>query len=65
MATNILISFLSLLGVKHTTSFSEQHFAEHQHKYNLFGLSSMLSDYKTNNAGIKVSDKNDISRIEN
>ncbi len=34
MATNILISFLSLLGVKHTTSFSEQHFAEHQHKYN-------------------------------
>ena len=64
MTTNRLISFLHLLGVKYTTSFSGKYFAAHPHKYNLFGLSSMLSDYKINNAGIKVSDKNDITIIE-
>ena len=64
MKENILISFLHLLGVKYTTSFSGKYFAAHPHKYNLFGLSSMLSDYKINNAGIKVSDKNDITIIE-
>ncbi len=64
MTTNILISFLRLLGVKHTASFSGQYFAEHPHKYNLFGLSSILSYYKINNAGVKVTDKNDITKIE-
>lgn len=64
MTTNLFVSFLRLLGVKHTSSFSTQYFAEHPHKYNLLGLSSMLSHYKINNVVIKVSDKNDINRIE-
>jgi len=54
---NILTSFLDLLKVKHTKTFTEQTFNEHPHKYNLFGLSKMLSDYGVNNESIEVSDK--------
>jgi hypothetical protein len=36
---------LELLGVKHTKEFSNRYFNEHPHKYNLFGISQMLSDY--------------------
>ncbi len=32
-------------------------FAEHPHRYNLYGLSDMLSVYKIENAGIQVEDK--------
>ena len=35
---NIFANYLSMIGVKHTESFSEQYFNEHPHKYNLFGL---------------------------
>ena len=64
MGDNIFITFLRLVGVKYTDSFSRQYFNEHPHKYNLFGLSSMLSDYGIENAGIKISDKNEIRSIE-
>ncbi|WP_313381739.1 vitamin K epoxide reductase family protein [Proteiniphilum saccharofermentans] len=64
MGDNIFITFLRLTGVKYTDSFSRQYFNEHPHKYNLFGLSSMLSDYGIENAGIKISDKNEIRSIE-
>jgi len=45
---NIFVTFLELLKVKHTTAFSNQYFNEHPHKYNLFGLSKMLSKYGIN-----------------
>ena len=64
MEDNIFTTFLRLAGVKYTDSFSRQYFNEHPHKYNLFGLSSMLSDYGIENMGVKISDKNEIRSIE-
>jgi hypothetical protein len=40
---NILDAFLELLKVKHIKTFTGTLFNEHPHKYNLFGLSKMLS----------------------
>jgi len=48
---NVFISFLHLLNVKHTNSFSNKYFREHPHKYNLLGISQMLSDYGIENKG--------------
>lgn len=64
MENNIFISFLNLLKIKHTRFFSSRFFNEHPHKYNLYGISSMLTDYGIENAGIRVQDKNDIYSIE-
>ncbi|MDD4438824.1 MAG: vitamin K epoxide reductase family protein, partial [Tissierellia bacterium] len=64
MESNIFISFLKLLKVKYTNSFSNQFFNEHPHKYNLFGLSSMLSDYGIENIGLKISNIDDLCLIE-
>jgi len=62
---NVFVSLLSLLGVKHTNSFSNRYFNEHPHKYNLFGLSKMLSDYGVDNVATRISDKEkDIADIE-
>jgi len=62
---NIFTAFLDLLKVKHTSDYSNKFFNEHPHKYNLFGISKMLSDYGVNNAGTRIEDKeNDIYRIE-
>ena len=54
---NIFISFLELLKVRHTKEFSNQYFNEHPHKYNLFGLSKMLSEYGIENAAIRITNK--------
>ncbi len=64
MGDNIFTTFLDLLEVKYTDSFSRQYFNEHPHKYNLFGLSSMLSDYGIENVGVKISDRKKICTIE-
>jgi len=48
---NTFVALLDLLNVKHTNDFSNRYFNEHPHKYNLFGLSKMLSDYNTHKAG--------------
>lgn len=65
MNENIFTTFLNLLNVKHTKTFSSKYFNEHPHKYNLFGLSKMLSDYGIENAATKIKDKeNDIFNIE-
>lgn len=62
---NVLTSMLTLLNVKHTERFSNKYFNEHPHKYNLFGLSKMLSDYGVDNAGVKIENKTeDIMNIE-
>jgi len=42
---NIFVAYLDLLKVKHTDTFSRKYFEEHPNKYNLLGLSQMLSDY--------------------
>ena len=54
---NIFVSFLELLKVKHTRDFSNRYFNEHPHKYNLFGISKILSDYGIENAGTRITDK--------
>jgi protein-disulfide isomerase len=62
---NVFVSFLALLGVKHTEEFSNRYFNEHPHKYNLFGISKMLSDYGVENAGTRIEDKGkDLLNIE-
>ena len=62
---NIFVAFLELLNVKHTKTFSNQHFDEHPHKYNLFGLSKMLQGYGIDNAATRVSNKEtDITEIQ-
>jgi len=62
---NTFVALLDLLKVKHTNDFSNGYFNEHPHKYNLFGLSKMLSDYGVENAAIKIADKEkDIAEIK-
>ena len=62
---NIFTNVLELLKVKHTNDFSNRYFNEHPHKYNLFGLSKMLSDYGVENVATKIPDKEkDILDIE-
>ena len=53
---NVFMSFLELLKVRHTKSFSDKYFNEHPHKNNLYGLSLMLSDYGIRNAGTQIED---------
>lgn len=50
--------------MKHTETFTSYYFEDHPDKYNLFGLSSILSDYGIENAVTKVIDKNEIHSIE-
>ena len=54
---NIFITLLELLKVKHTKEFSNQYFNEHPHKYNMYGLSKMLSEYRVENVAIRIDDK--------
>ncbi|MCL1933940.1 MAG: thioredoxin domain-containing protein [Candidatus Azobacteroides sp.] len=62
---NTFVTFLDLLKVKHTNDFSNRYFNEHPHKYNLFGLSKMLSDYGIENVGTRIADKEkDLFNIE-
>jgi len=62
---NTFVAFLELLKVKHTEDFSNRYFNEHPHKYNLLGLSKMLSDYGVANAGTRIADKEkDLPNIE-
>lgn len=64
MKDNILETFLSLMKIRHTKAYTRQHFTEHPHKYNLYGLSSMLFDYGVENSGLKIINKTDIHLIE-
>ncbi|OJX62666.1 vitamin K epoxide reductase family protein [Dysgonomonas sp. 37-18] len=62
---NTFTTLLGLLNVKHTHSYSSRLYNEHPHKYNLYGLSKMLSDYNIENIGIKVNNKEeDIFNLE-
>lgn len=62
---NVFISILSALDVRYTKKFSNKFYNEHPHKYNLFGISKMLTDYGVNNAGTRITNKSDdIGEIE-
>jgi len=62
---NTFVALLELLNVKHTKVFSDNYFNEHPHKFNLYGLSRMLSDYGIRNAATQIVDKeNDLFHIE-
>lgn len=54
---NVFTSLLSELNVKYTTTYADKLFNEHPHKYDLYGISKILSDYKITNAGVRVNDK--------
>jgi len=55
---NVFVTLLDILNIKHTTYFSNKFFNEHNHKYNMSGLSDMLSDYGIKNQGFRFKDKN-------
>ena len=60
---NVFVSLLNLLGIKYTNSFSNKYFREHPHKYNLFGLSKMLSDYGIENKAFRTDNKEEVIRM--
>ena len=64
MKNNIFTSFIDLLNVKYTATYSIKFFNEHPHKYNLFGLSDMLSSYGVESMGIKFKDKTEILSVD-
>ena len=61
---NIIINLLSSLNIKYTKSYTSQHYNEHPHKYNLYGISSILDHYNIENVGIKLTNKSDIHLID-
>ncbi|WP_373810682.1 vitamin K epoxide reductase family protein [Porphyromonas macacae] len=61
---NIFVSLLKHLHIPHTINFSNKYYNEHPNKYNLLGLSSMLSFYGIENSGVSVTDKNDIKKLD-
>ncbi|WP_165045093.1 thioredoxin domain-containing protein [Dysgonomonas sp. ZJ709] len=62
---NIIAHFLKLLKVKHTTGFTSKLYNEHPHKYNMFGLRKMLSEYNIENVGVRINNKEeDIHSLE-
>jgi len=56
---NILTSYLKLLKIKHTKTYSGKLFKEHPNKFDLYGLSSMLSDYGIENEGLRFDNKHE------
>ena len=54
---NLLSAFIELLNVKYTPSYADKLYNEHPYKYSLFGLSKMLSEYQIENAGLRISNK--------
>jgi len=61
---NVFTTFIKILNVKYTHGYSSKCFNEHPHKYDLYGISKMLSDYGIENVGLKVSNKEDLLQIE-
>jgi len=53
----VFTSILSLLKIKHTRDYSNKFYNEHPHKYNMFGLSKMLSAYNIENIGLRIDNK--------
>ena len=64
MNDNIFRTFLKLLKVRHTKWYASKLFHEHPHKYDLFGLSVMLSSYRIENAGLRLDNKEEVVSLE-
>lgn len=62
MEDTILSRFITELGIKHTTTFSDHLYRVHPHRNSLYGLSKMLSVYRIPNAGIHMKDK-EVTRL--
>ena len=54
---NVLESYLTLLGVRYTESYTEKYFNEHPYRFSLYGISKMLSDYGVDNGATQIPDK--------
>lgn len=53
----LLSTYLHELHIPFTKRYADKLFIEHPHRYNLYGMSDMLSVYKIENTGIQVDDK--------
>lgn len=62
--SNLFTVFLDALKVKYTRKFARKLYAEHPHKYNMYGLSKMLSDYRIPNEGFMMEDPAGVTEIE-
>lgn len=61
---NPLSCILHFLKVRYTEDYCSKLYNEHPYKYSLFGLVSMLSDYRVTSKGLKLNDKEEILKIE-
>lgn len=59
-ATTIFFRFLRELEVPHTCSYANKVYGEHPYKYTLYGLSQLLNEYKIENKGLHLENKEDI-----
>lgn len=60
---NVLTAMLHYLHVNYTDEYADHLYNEHPYKYNMYGLSMMLSTYKVENAGIRLDDKSQIAQV--
>ena len=60
LSSNVFVTLLEHLEVKHTKAFSERYYNEHAYKNSLYGLSRMLSDYQIENQGVKIIEKESV-----
>lgn len=61
---NLFSILLNTLGVRHTRKFTRETYARHPNKYNMLGLSKMLSDYAIPNEGVMLGDPADVALVE-
>lgn len=60
---NVLTAMLHYLQVNYTDEYANHLYDEHPYKYNMYGLSMMLSTYKIENMGIRIEDKSQITEL--
>lgn len=56
-SNSLFTTYLQQLGVRHTTWFSEKIYGEHPHKYNMLGLSQLLTEYKIENTALRFKEE--------
>lgn len=61
---NFLCTYLSLLKVKHTQSFTTRHFDEHPYRYTLFGLYKMLAEYHISSVAMRLENHDELHKIK-
>lgn len=61
---NVFTSILQQLNVKYTDEYADRLYNEHPYKYNMLGLSMMLTQYGVHNMGIRITNKEKIHSLE-